>query len=256
MKVLGIDIGGTGIKGGVVDTNKGVLKSDRLRLATPEDPEPDAVAGVVATIAKHFEWDGPIGCTFPGVIKHGIIHTAANLKPAWIGLDGAKVFSDATGCPVEVINDADAAGIAEGTFGAAQDHKGVVILITLGTGIGSAVLIDGELVPNTELGHLQFEGGDAEDYAAESVREAQDLSWKEWGGRVGSYLRYLERLFAPDLFIIGGGVSKKLKQYEGFLDCRTDVVPARLLNLAGIVGASLDAERAHQRRKAIKKHKH
>lgn len=253
MKVLGIDIGGSGIKGAVVDTNKGVLKTDRLRLSTPDDPTPKAVADVVATITKHFEWDGQIGCTFPGIVKRGVIGSAANLKPDWIGLDGAKLFSQATGCQVELINDADAAGIAEGRFGAAMEHKGVAILVTLGTGIGSALLVDGELVPNTELGHLILETGEAEAWAAESVRECEDLSWKEWGHRVGMFLAHLENLFSPDLFIIGGGVSKKLKHYEGYFGIATEVVPAGMLNMAGIVGASLDAERAYQRRKAKKK---
>lgn len=256
MKVLGIDIGGSGIKGAVVEVNKGVLKTDRLRLATPKDPGPEAVANVVKTIVDHFEWDGPVGCTFPGVIKHGVVHSAANLKPEWIGLDAAKLFSQATGRHVEVINDADAAGIAEGTFGAARDRNGVVILLTLGTGIGSAILINGELVPNTELGHLHFLDGNVESYAAESVREAQNLSWQEWGTRVGGVLAHLEMLFSPDLFIIGGGVSKKIDRYSGYLSVKTEVTAARLLNLAGIVGASMDAERAHQLRKAKKKSKH
>lgn len=256
MKVLGIDIGGSGIKGAVVDTNKGVLKTDRLRLPTPKDPGPEAVAGTVKTITRHFEWDGPIGCTFPGVIKHGVVYTAANLRPEWVGINAAKVFAQATGCPVEVINDADAAGIAECRFGAARERDGVVILLTLGTGIGSAILINGELIPNTELGHLRFRGGIAEAYAAESVRESQSLSWQEWGSRVGEFLAYLEQLFSPDLFIIGGGVSKKLDRFSPHLGCSTEVVPARLLNLAGIVGTTLDAERAHQIRKAKKKSKH
>ncbi len=256
MKVLGIDIGGSGIKGAVVDVDKGVLKTDRLRLATPKDPGRKAVTDVVKTIVEHFEWDGPVGCTFPGVIKKGVVYSAANLKSTWVGQDAADMFAQATGCHVEVINDADAAGIAECRFGAASDRKGVVVLLTLGTGIGSAILINGELVPNTELGHLEFKGGKAEAYAAESVREAQNLSWQEWGQRVGSYMGYLETLFSPDFFIIGGGVSKKLDRYSEFLGIKTDVTAARLLNLAGIVGAAMDAERAHQLRKAKKKSKH
>ena len=253
MKVLGIDIGGTGIKGAVVDTKRGVLKSDRLRLLTPESPTPDAVAGVVRTLTGHFDWDGPVGCTFPGVVRDGTIETAANLTPDWIGVDSHALFAEATGCPVHVLNDADAAGVAEVAFGAAEGRDGVIVLVTLGTGIGSALLVDGHLVPNSELGHLPLHGGDAENYAAESVREHESLSWQDWGSRVGEYLRMVEELFWPHLFILGGGVSKKADRYLGFLDTRTQVVPARLLNQAGIVGAALRAEHELPARKHRKK---
>jgi polyphosphate glucokinase len=253
MKVLGIDIGGTGIKGAVVDTKHGVLKSDRLRLLTPEAPTPDAVAGVVRTLTRHFDWDGAVGCTFPGVVRDGTIETAANLTPDWIGVDSHELFASATGCPVHVLNDADAAGVAEQRFGAADGQAGVVILVTLGTGIGSALLVDGHLVPNTELGHLPLQGGDAEKYAAESVREHEGLSWQDWGSRVGEYLRMVEELFWPHLFILGGGVSKKADRYLSFIDTRTEVVPARLLNQAGIVGAALRAEHELPKKKSRKK---
>lgn len=253
MKILGIDIGGTGIKGAVVDTKHGVLKTDRLRLLTPHPATPDAVAEVVGTLARHFDWTGPIGCTFPGVTKGSVIHTAANLGEDWVGRDGADLFGKATGCPVTLMNDADAAGVAEQAFGAAGEHAGLVIMLTLGTGIGSAVLHTGKLMPNTELGHLPLHGGDAEKYAAESAREAEDLSWEEWGGRVGEYLRMVEALFWPDLFVIGGGVSKKADKFLPFVDCRTKVVPARLQNQAGIVGAALGAEFALERSKHKKK---
>jgi polyphosphate glucokinase len=241
MKVLGIDIGGTGIKGAVVDVKHGVLKTDRLRLLTPHPAEPDAVADVLRTLTEHFEWSGPIGCTFPGVIKDGTVHTAANLVPDWVGLDASEVFAKATGSPVTVLNDADAAGLAEVTFGAARGNDGLVMVVTLGTGIGSALVYGGRLVPNTELGHVSLHGDDAEKYAAELVREREDLSYEQWGSRVGEYLRLIEELFWPDLFVLGGGISKKAAKFEDYLDCRTPVVAARLLNQAGIVGAALHA---------------
>ena len=243
MKVLGIDIGGTGIKGAVVDTKKGSLLTDRLRLLTPEPATPDAVGATVAEISRHFEWTGPIGCTFPGVVKGGVIHTAANVDSSWIDTDASKVIGDATGCAVTMVNDADAAGEAETRFGAARGKKGIVMTITLGTGIGSALMVDGELVPNTELGHLWLRGGDAEKWAAASVRERLELDWTEWSARVDEYLRLVEGLFWPDLFIIGGGVSKKADKFIPNLTCRTPVVPAALHNEAGIVGGALAVHR-------------
>jgi len=248
VKVLGIDIGGTGIKGAVVDTKRGVLKTDRLRLLTPHPAEPDAVAGVVRTLVRHFDWEGPIGCTFPGVVRAGIVHTAPNLTPSWVGVDGADLFSEAAGHPVTVLNDADAAGVAEDAFGAAAEVTGTALLITLGTGIGSALVVDGTLVPNTELGHLVLRGADAEDYAADSVRERLELSWEDWGARVGEYLRLVEELIWPEVIILGGGVSKKASRFLPYVQTRTRVVPARLLNQAGIIGAALHAE--HHVRKA------
>jgi polyphosphate glucokinase len=243
MKALGIDIGGTGIKGAVVDTKRGNLVTDRLRLLTPEPATPAAVASTVAGIAKHFEWDGPIGCTFPGVVKGGRVHTAANLDKAWIDLDAATLIGEATGSAVTMVNDADAAGEAEARFGAARGREGVVIAVTLGTGIGSAVVVDGRLLPNTELGHLILRGGDAEHWAANSVRERLELDWDEWASRVDEYLRLVEDLLWPDLFIVGGGVSKKADKFLPKLTCRTPVVPAELLNQAGIVGAALAVHR-------------
>jgi polyphosphate glucokinase len=249
VKVLGIDIGGTGIKGAVVDTKRGVLKTDRLRLLTPEHPDPAKVSAVLATIVSHFDWDGPIGCTFPGVTKDGTIHTAANLVPDWIGQDAAATFGQATGCPVTVLNDADAAGLAETAFGAAAARRGVVVTVTLGTGIGTAVVHDGTLVPNTELGHLPLHGGDAEKYASELVRERENLDYPTWGGRVGEYLRLLEDLLWPDLFVIGGGISKRADKFFPYIECRTEIVAARLLNQAGIVGAALAAAQRHAKHK-------
>jgi polyphosphate glucokinase len=250
MKVLGIDIGGTGIKGAVVDTKHGVLKTDRLRLLTPHPATPDAVTEVVRTLVEHFDWNDPIGCTFPGVTKGGTIRTAANLVPDWVGLDASTVFGEATGCTVTIVNDADAAGLAEVAFGAARGNRGVVVVVTLGTGIGTAVVHDGRVLPNTELGHLPLHGDDAEKYAAELVREREDLSFEEWGGRVGEYLRLVEELLWPDLFVLGGGISKKADKFDEFLQCKTPVVPARLLNQAGIVGAALQASKSHDRSKS------
>jgi len=237
--VLGIDVGGTGIKGAPVDTRTGRLLADRHRILTPQPATPAAVAAVVGELAKFFDWTGPSGATFPAVIKDGVARTAANVDQSWIGTDASALFAQAIGGPVTVVNDADAAGIAEMQFGAARGHAGVVIMVTLGTGIGSAVFHDGVLLPNTELGHVQMRGVDAEDIAAESVREGEALSWKKWSKRLDEYLRILEGLFSPDLFVIGGGVSKKSGKFIPRLELHTEVVPAQLLNEAGIVGAAL-----------------
>ena len=237
--VLGIDVGGTGIKGAPVDTRTGRLLADRHRILTPQPATPDAVATVVGELAKFFDWTGPSGATFPAVVKNGVACTAANVDQAWIGTDASALFAQAIGGPVTVVNDADAAGIAEMQFGAAHGRTGVVIMVTLGTGIGSALFHDGVLLPNTELGHVQMRGVDAEDIAAESVREGEALSWKKWSKRLDEYLRILEGLFSPDLFVIGGGVSKKSGKFIPRLDLHTEVVPAELLNEAGIVGAAL-----------------
>lgn len=255
MKVLGIDIGGTGIKGAVVDTKKGHLVTDRLRLLTPEPATPDTVATTVAEIVKHFEWTDAIGCTFPGVVKDGTIHTAANVDESWLGVDASKVIGDATGCRTTVLNDADAAGLAEVAHGAAREQRGVVMMLTLGTGIGSALFIDGRLVPNTELGHLTLNGGDAEKWAASSVRERLELDWDEWAARVDDYLHLVERLFWPDLFVLGGGVAKKADRFIPKLTCATKVVPARLQNAAGIVGAAMSVHHVAKKDDSAKKSK-
>jgi len=240
--VLGIDVGGTGIKGAPVDTRTGRLLADRHRILTPQPATPDAVAGVVGELAKFFEWTGPSGATFPAVIKHGVAQTAANVDHAWIGTNAEDLFAQKIGGDVTVVNDADAAGIAEMQFGVGRDRSGVVIMLTLGTGIGSAVFLDGVLLPNTELGHLQLDGKDAEELAAESVREGEELSWKKWSKRLDAYLQMVEGLFSPDLFIIGGGASKKSGKFIPRLEVQTEVVPAELLNDAGIVGAALAHE--------------
>lgn len=243
MLALGIDIGGTGIKGAVVDTTTGEFTVERLRIPTPNPSTPDAVADVVGQIASHFEWHGPVGCTFPGVVKDGVIRTGANVDKSWVDQSGAAIFAEATGCPVAVVNDADAAGEAEARFGHEMAGSGVVVLLTLGTGIGSALISDGVLIPNTELGHLKMRKKDAETRASESVREREDLDWKTWSKRLSDYLVDLEQLLWPDLFVIGGGISKKSDKFIPHLQCATPVVPATLLNQAGIVGAALAAER-------------
>jgi polyphosphate glucokinase len=242
--LLGIDIGGTGIKGAPVDTRAGQLITARQRIPTPQPATPDAVAGVVGEIAKHFDWTGPIGATFPAVVQRGVVATAANVDKAWIGTDAAALFSKATGAQATVVNDADAAGIAEMEFGAGLHRTGTVIMITLGTGIGCAIFYDGTLVPNTELGHLQIRGKQAERRASELVRETKKLSWKQWAKRLNEYFEQLEALLWPDLIIIGGGVSKKSDKFLPLLKTRAELVPAKLLNDAGIVGAALAARHA------------
>jgi polyphosphate glucokinase len=246
--VLGIDIGGTGIKGAPVDTRSGQLLADRHRILTPHPATPDAVTDVVGELAGHFDWSGPTGATFPAVVKDGVARTAANVDESWIGTDAAALFSKVIGGEVTVVNDADAAGIAEMKFGAGRGRRGVVIMITLGTGIGSALFVDGELVPNSELGHLKMGKKDAEHHAAESVREQDALSWKDWSRRLEDYLVMVEQLFSPDLFVIGGGVSKKADKFVPRLTAvRTEIVAAELLNEAGIVGAAL----AHAQRAGV-----
>lgn len=241
MEILGIDIGGTGIKGGLVDVEGGQLVGDRLRVRTPDPSLPEAVAEVVAEVVKHFQYQGPIGCTFPSVIRHGVVQTAANVDKAWIGADGEKLLSEAAGQPVLLLNDADAAGIAEMRFGAGRGEKGVVMVLTFGTGIGSAIFVEGVLFPNTELGHLPLRDADCETWASDRARKRDSLKWKPWASRVQEYLDLLEFLFSPDLFIIGGGVSKQHDRFLPLLKTQARVVPAGLLNEAGIVGAALAA---------------
>ena len=242
MHILGIDIGGSGIKGAPVDTDTGELLTERYRIPTPQPSIPNDVGDVVAQIAHEFEWKGPIGCTFPAIIKDGVAFSAANVDKSWIGTNGQKLFRKKTGCPTLLINDADAAGIAEMEFGAGKGEMGVVIMLTLGTGIGSALFLNGALVPNTELGHLEIRGKDAESRASERIREERDLSWEKWAEKVDEYLQRVEFLFSPDLFIIGGGVSKKYDKFLPLLHTRARIVPAQLFNDAGIVGAALAAK--------------
>jgi polyphosphate glucokinase len=244
---FGIDIGGSGIKGALVDVGTGVLTTERRRIATPKPSTPRAVAAVVAQLVADAGWRGDIGATFPAVIKHGVAQSAANVDRSWMGTDVDKVFTEAVGAGSEVVvlNDADAAGIAEARFGAAKGVPGVVIMLTFGTGIGSALLMNGVLVPNTELGHLELDGHDAESRAAASVRDEHGMSYKVWAHRVNHYMRHVERLFTPDLFVVGGGVSKNSDKWVPLLDLQTPVRPAQLLNDAGIVGAAIAAVERH-----------
>lgn len=245
MELLGIDIGGSGIKGAPVDIERGELVADRHRIRTPDPSKPEAVAEVVAQVAKHFNWTGPIGCTFPAVVQSGIVRTAANVDQDWIGTDGKSLIEQHTGCPVTLLNDADAAGVAEMTFGAGKGQLGVVMMLTLGTGVGSALFFRGVLVPNTELGHLEIRGKEAEDRASDRAREERDWDWEQWAKRVNEMMQRLEALFWPDLFIIGGGVSKEHEKFLPLISTRARVVPAELRNEAGIVGAALSAATEH-----------
>ena len=242
MKILGLDIGGTGIKGAVVDTDTGELIEERFRLLTPSPATPNAVVETTAKVVKHFDWQGPVGCGFPAAIRGGVAYTAANISKKWIGVNVAEALSDATGCAVTVLNDADAAGLAEMRFGAGRDRDGTVLILTLGTGIGTAIFVNGQLVPNMELGHIEIDGRDAELLAAEIVRKREELSWKKWGKQVNRYLQTIEKLTWPDLIIVGGGASKKHDRFFPHFAIQTEVVPAEMLNEAGIVGAALAAE--------------
>lgn len=242
MEILGIDIGGSGIKGARVDVDGGQLVTERHRIETPQPASPDAVTDVVAEVVRHFAWQGPIGCTFPAIMKHGVAYSAANVDKGWIGTNAQAMIEDKTGCPVRVLNDADAAGVAEMQFGAGRDHAGVVIILTVGTGIGSAVFNNGVLLPNTELGHLEIRGKEAENRASDRVRKDKDWSWQKWAKKFSEYLQHLEFLFSPDLFIIGGGTSKKFDKFHEDLEAQTPIVPALLLNEAGIIGAALAAK--------------
>jgi polyphosphate glucokinase len=240
--VLGVDIGGTGIKAAPVDLSTGTLLSERVKLGTPHPSVPDAVELVVREQVTGFNWTGPVGLTFPGVVMNSVVKTAANVDKSWIDTDARALFGRVTGLPVTVINDADAAGLAEMTFGAGVGQQGTVLMLTFGTGIGSALFIDGCLVPNTEFGHIEIRGKDAEKRASELVREEHDLSWGKWAGRVDEYLEHMEQLLAPDLIIIGGGISKRSDKFLPLLTgLRAKLVPAAMLNDAGIVGAAMAA---------------
>jgi polyphosphate glucokinase len=250
--VLGIDIGGTGIKAAPVDTTTGELTAERQKLETPHPATPDAVVDVVAQLVHAFDWTGPAGVTFPGVVVNGVIQTAANLDHAWIGVDAVKTFETTTKLAVTVLNDADAAGVAEMRFGAGKGVGGTVLLLTFGTGIGSALFTDGVLVPNTEFGHVEIRGKDAERRASELAREEHDLSWGTWAGRVDEYLSHVEALLSPGLIIIGGGVSRKAEKFMPLLSgLRAKVVPAALQNEAGIVGAAMAVDAAGPRHETV-----
>ncbi|MDR3576342.1 MAG: ROK family protein [Anaerolineaceae bacterium] len=242
MPILGIDIGGSGIKGALVDTESGNFVGERLRYPTPEFAKPNDVAELVGKLAVQLAYKGPIGCGFPSVVLNGVVMTAANIDQGWIGLDSNTLFGQVTHCPSYVVNDADAAAMAEMKFGAGKDYqKGVVLLLTLGTGIGTAIFTDGQLLPNMEFGHLQIRGKDAEKRAADSARQRKNLSWQEYADRLEEFLKEMEKLFWPDLIVIGGGISKESEKFFPYIHIRTKLVPAQLLNQAGIVGASLYA---------------
>lgn len=244
-RLLGIDIGGSGVKGAPVHTKKGHLLTDRERIPTPQPATPEAVAETVAAIYEHFDWSGPIGCTIPARVQNGITETAANIDDSWIGTDVEQLFEEAIGSHAVVLNDADAAGLAEITFGRGRNEPGTVLVLTFGTGIGSALFRDGELVPNTELGHLRWDADHVlEDRAADSARTRDDLSWEEWATeRVQPTLEHLEFVFSPDLIIVGGGASRphKWEEYSPHLTTKARLKPAKLENEAGLIGAALAA---------------
>ena len=241
MQILGIDVGGSGIKGAPVDTETGTLLAERIRIKTPKKGEPEPIANVVKQIAESFNWNGPIGIGFPAPIKGGVAMMAANVSEKWVGTNADALFSKITGCECTLVNDADAAGLAEMTFGAGKGQPGTVIMITLGTGIGTAIFHRGHLLPNTEFGHLEINGKDSEFRASAFARERDKLSWKKYAKRLNRYLNTMENLFWPDLFVIGGGISKDSVKFLPLLTIETPVVPAQLLNDAGIVGAALGA---------------
>lgn len=239
MQALGIDIGGSGIKGAPVNIKTGELQGERLRIKTPKGAKPQPVADVVAEIARSFQWNGPIGIGFPAPIKRGIVMMAANVSQKWIGINADELLTSATGCSCKVGNDADVAGMAEMAFGAGKGEHGTVIMITLGTGIGTAIFYNGHLVPNTEFGHLQIKGMDAEHRASDAARQREDMSWKKYAKRLNTYLNEMEKLFWPNLFIIGGGISKQHEKFLPLLNLQTRITPAQFQNEAGIVGAAL-----------------
>ena len=240
---FGVDVGGSGVKGGIVDLDTGLLIGERFKLLTPQPSTPAAIAKTVAEVVAHFGWTGPLGVTYPGVVVNGVVQTAANVDKSWIGTDADDVISAAVGgLPVTVLNDADAAGLAENRYGAGRDKSGVIVLLTFGTGIGSAVIHDGVLLPNTEFGHLEVGGKEAEHRAASSVKERKDWSYERWSEEVTKVLIAIENLIWPDLFIAGGGISRKSEKWIPLLKNRTPVVAATLLNEAGIVGAAMAAQ--------------
>ena len=241
MDILGIDVGGSGIKGAPVDISTGELVAERYRIKTPKGAKLQPVAETVAKIANYFEWNGPIGVGFPAPIKGGVAMMAANVSEQWVGVNANELFSKTTDCPCTTINDADAAGLAEMEFGAGRGQPGTVVVLTLGTGIGTAIFHRGKLLPNTEFGHLEMNRKDAEYRASDFARQRDDLSWKKYAKRLSKYLAAMEKLFWPDLFIVGGGISKDHEKFLPLLTVETPVVPAQQFNNAGIVGAALAA---------------
>ena len=239
-RAFGIDVGGSGIKGGIVDLNTGLLIGERVKMLTPQPATPPAVAKSIAAVVNEFGWTGPLGVTYPGVVTHGVVRTAANVDKAWIGTNARDVISaELAGQPVTILNDADAAGLAEEHYGAGRNQAGLVVLLTFGTGIGSAVLFDGKLIPNTEFGHLEVGGKEAEQWAASSVKEKNGWSYPRWAEQVTRVLVAIENAICPDLFIAGGGISRKADKWVPLLKNQTPVVAAALQNNAGIVGAAM-----------------
>lgn len=243
MEILGLDIGGSGIKGAIVNTESGELLTERHRIPTPEGSLPEDVALAVLKIQEFFNYKGPLGCGFPAIVQHGVARSAANVSDQWVGTNINQLLERTTGNRAFTINDADAAGIAEMKFGVGREYQlGVVILLTIGTGIGSAIFTDGVLLPNTEFGHLQIRGKDAEHRASDAVRQLKEMSWKKWSTALDEYLLVMEALFSPDLIVIGGGISKKWEKVTPHLTLQTKIVPAQSLNQAGIIGAAIFAE--------------
>ena len=246
---LGVDVGASGIKGAIIDIRDGSLQTERYKFETPKPATPEAIAGTFNKLVKYHDWNGVIGCGFPSIIKNGVAHSAANLDPSCIGTNFSQLLSWKTGMPVYMLNDADAAGIAEVTFGKGKNQDGVVIMITIGSGIGTAFFIDGELLPNTELGHLYLKNMPlvVEKYASSAIKKNEDLNWEEWGARFKAYLVHLKRLFTPDLIIIGGGISRKFDKFEKFIEVEgLKMVPAQFQNNAGSIGAAMYASSKHE----------
>jgi polyphosphate glucokinase len=239
VNVFGIDVGGSGIKGAPVDTRTGELLAQRIRIKTPKPATPEAIATTAVEVVRRSVWDGPVGCGFPAVVKEGVVRTAANIDKAAIGFDMQERLERDLKCPVRVMNDGDAAGLAEMRWGAGRGCEGVVLMLTLGTGIGTSLFVEGRLVPNTELGHIEVRGKDAEHRASDSARKREDLSWQQYAERLDEYLHKIEDLLWPDLIVIGGGISKKADKFFPHLTARTKVVRAEMLNEAGIAGAAL-----------------
>ncbi len=240
-QAFGIDIGGSGMKAAVVDLATGDLITERYRISTPQPATPEAMAQVVVELVRHHGWNGSVGCAFPAVVHNGIVGSAANIDESWLNVDADEIFTEALGVGVHLINDADAAGLAEVRYGVAAGRQGVVLMLTFGTGIGSGLFIDGVLVPNTELGHLELDGYDAEKRAAASARKRDDLSWSKWAERVERYLHHVEALFSPDLFVVGGGASKVPQKWLDLISIDTEIAVASMANNAGVVGAALVA---------------
>ena len=242
MEALGIDVGGSAIKGAIVNLLTGEFVGERYRLETSQPATVDETVDIVKKLVGHFSWKGSVGCGFPAVVQNGVVKTASNIDKAFVGINASKLFSEKTGCKFSVLNDADVAGFAELRFGRVTNFNGLAIFLTIGTGIGSAIFSNGKLIPNTELGHVFMKNGlKAERFTSDAVRKKENLTWDKWGKRFNDYLLYLEKLFSPEMFILGGGTSKRFDKFENQLTVTTPVSPAKLLNNAGIVGAALFA---------------